>query len=284
MDDTRLRFEAAKATATGDRPENQDRCLFLSSADSTLLCLADGLGGHPRGEVAAQLLLDVSEAAFRSAAKPLADPENFMLYCIGKAHNAILRFGQRQTPPIAPRTTAVIAVVQNGVAHWAHVGDSRLYLFRDGAVIAQTRDHSQVRFVRQSATEIPRPQASLTRCLGGLPQPPTVTCGAPTRLQHGDALLLCSDGLWGQVPKQALINAFDPCDAAMNERLRALLDLAATVPHSDNISAVALRWLVDDADAVATSEIAELVDDPALDRAIEQLEGVLKKSGKNSQD
>ena len=85
-------------------------------------------------------------------------------------------------PTIAPRTTSVIAVIQYGTAYWAHVGDSRLYLVRDGEVKAQTRDHSQVRFVRQSAEEMPRACASLTRCLGGLPQPPTTTCGVPVPL------------------------------------------------------------------------------------------------------
>lgn len=279
MDTVSKPFEAAKDTLQGDRPSNQDRCLFLSSRRTSLLCLADGLGGHPRGEVAAQLLLDVTEALFRQAPKPLADPENFMLQCIGKAHMAILRFGRRQTPPIAPRTTAVLAIVQQGVAFWAHVGDSRLYLIRDGKVVSQTRDHAQVRFVRHSANEASRPRASLTRCLGGLPQPPTTTCSAPTRLQNGDALLLCSDGLWGQVPKQALINAFDPCGSSMMERLHSLLELAATAPNSDNISAVALRWLGRDTPATDHGHPPYLADDPLLNQAIEHLESVLKKAG-----
>ena len=136
-------FEAAKGSLTGDRATNQDRCLFLSSGETALLCLADGLGGHPRGEVAAQLLLDATEAVFRQSEKPLTDPERFMLRCIGKAHQAILRFGRRQSPPIAPRTTAVIAVVQGGFAYWCHVGDSRLYLIRNGRVVVQTHQKDQ---------------------------------------------------------------------------------------------------------------------------------------------
>ena len=272
-------FEAAKGSLTGDRATNQDRCLFLSSGETALLCLADGLGGHPRGEVAAQLLLDAAEALFRQSEKPLADPERFMLQCIGKAHQAILRFGRRQSPPIAPRTTAVIAVVQGGVAYWCHVGDSRLYLIRNGRVVVQTRDHAEVRYVRQSATEASRPRASLTRCVGGLPQPPTTTCGAPTRLRHGDALLLCSDGLWGQLPKQALINAFDRCDAGIEDRLQTLLELAATAPNSDNITAVALRWLAGEDHATDHPTPPETAADQHLDQAIEHLEKVLRKAG-----
>ena len=271
-------FEAAKVSILGDRPLNQDRCLVLAAGDTILLGLADGLGGHPRGEVAAQLLVDVCETLFRHAPKPIYDPQHFMLQCIGKAHHAILRFGQRQEPPLAPRTTAVLAIVQAGTAYWAHVGDSRLYLIRDGQVLTHTRDHSQVRFVRQSAAETPRARASLTRCLGGMPQPPTTTCGAPTPLQAGDTLVLCSDGLWSQVPAEALSGAFGDSTAAVEVGLRSLADRAAAMPNSDNVTATALRWL---APATVNTDEAGLLEpspDPKLDQAIEQLHTMLKES------
>lgn len=235
-------FEAARATLTGNRASNQDRCLALHSHGSVLLAVADGLGGHPRGEAAAQLLIDVSESLFHQAAKPIADPADFMLRCIGRAHQAILRFGSRQDPPVAPRTTAVLALVQDGAAHWAHVGDSRLYLLRGGQVQAQTRDHAHVRFVRQSADEISQPRISLTRCLGGLPQPPLTTCGAATELEAGDTLLLCTDGLWGQLPDMRLA-AFADRATPIEAGLRSLVAQAGAAPNSDNVTAVALRWL-----------------------------------------
>lgn len=271
-------FEAAKASATGDRASNQDRCLFLSSPETVLLGLADGLGGHPRGEVAAQLLIDVSEALFRRASKPLDDPESFMLQCIGKAHQAIIRFGRRQTPPIVPRTTAVLAVIQGGMAYWAHVGDSRLYLFRDGRVHAQTRDHSQIRFVRQSEDESSRPRASLTRCLGGLPQPPTTTFGPATLLQAGDTVLLCSDGLWGQLSGETLTEACSSNASQIEAWLRGLVDQAAAVANSDNVTAVVLRWLATPAAASEQAGLTEIPDDPLLEQAIEHLHSVLKKT------
>ena len=282
MQTTSKTFEAAKGSLLGDRARNQDRCLFLSNPETALLCLADGLGGHPRGEVAAQLLLDVAEVLFRQTSKPLVDPERFMLRCIGKAHHAILRFGSRQTPPIAPRSTAVIAIVQDGIAYWCHVGDSRLYLIRNRQVQVQTRDHAEVRYVRQSETETSRPRASLTRCLGGLPQPPTTTCGVPTQLRHGDALLLCSDGLWGQVPKQALIDAFDPGESGMQDRLQTLLKLATTVPNSDNASAVAMRWLPHEGHGTDHPTPPEAAADPRPAPANEHLDDVLKDAGEGS--
>ncbi len=241
-------FQAARATAKGDRPSNQDRCLFLGDGDCNLLGVADGLGGHPRGEVAAQLLIDVCETLFRRAEKPLHHPEQFMLQCIGQAHRAILNFGRRQAPPIAPRTTAVLAVVQAGLIHWVHVGDSRLYLIRDGKVVSQTRDHAQIRFVRQSAHELSRPQSSLTRCLGGMLHPPTTTCGPETRLQGHDLVVLCSDGLWQQLSSADLAQALQNPDQALDVGLAALVKRAAAAPNSDNVTAVALRWLATHSD------------------------------------
>lgn len=273
-------FEAAKATLQGERPLNQDRCFFLDGGDTILMGLADGLGGHPRGEVAAQLLADVCETLFRQTRKPLYDPEHFMLQCIGKAHQAILRFGRRQAPPIAPRTTAVLAVVQAGVLHWAHVGDSRLYLFRDGQAYRQTRDHAQIQFVRQSASQAPRARSSLTRCIGGMPQPPTTTCGSPTTLEHGDTVLLCSDGLWGQVGSRTLLSEFHDHGEPLDQRLPRLVAQAAKSPNSDNVTAVAMQWQSYPELAIDLAP-RDHEDDQQLDRAIHHLRCLVEQADKS---
>ncbi len=267
-------FEAARASLIGNRSCNQDRSMLLGDGETILLGLADGLGGHPRGEVAAQIVVDVCESLFRRAPRPLPDPERFMLQCIGKAHHAILRFGRRQTPPIAPRTTAVLAVIQSGMAYWVHVGDSRLYLIRKGRVHRQTRDHAQIRFVRQSAQESSRPRASLTRCLGGVVEPPTTTCSSPILLQRHDTILLCSDGLWGQLAPGRLAAAFQDQQPQIADSLQSLAEAAATRPNSDNVTAVALRWQAE----AAMPWDETLADDPHLEQAIRHLQGMLEKT------
>lgn len=236
------RFEAAKYSLTGERPMNQDRCLFLGNAECALLGLADGLGGHPRGDAAAQLMVDVTEATFRAAPKPLADPARFMLLCVARAHAAIRRFGARQAPPVEPRTTAVFAVVQQGRAQWSHVGDSRCYLVRDGRILGQTRDHVQITMLRTAPGEPPRARANLTRCLGGVAHQPLLTCAPLLELQPGDTLLLCSDGLWSQLPRDAIASAFGAIQMPLQRSLRDLVERAARAPNSDNVSGVALRW------------------------------------------
>lgn len=236
-------FAAARATAVGSRECNQDRCFFFDDGNTLLLGVADGLGGHPRGEVAAQLLADVSESLFRQASRPLADPESFMLDCIARAHAAIRRFGGRQNPPIAPRTTAVLAVIQDGIAQWVHVGDSRLYVYQSGNLATQTVDHAQTQYIRYSADTPPRARTSLTRCLGGMPSPPTTTCSSPFPLDMGDSLLLCTDGFWSQLTEKRLAGLFEAEPERLENHLSALVDEAAGQAISDNVTAIALTWL-----------------------------------------
>jgi serine/threonine protein phosphatase PrpC len=241
MTDTDPAFEVAKQSLIGSRRHNQDRCQVLRSNDTLLLCLADGLGGHPRGDAAAQLLIDVAEHLFRTHEKPLQDPVRFMLRVVGKAHRSILRFGRRQRPPIEPRTTAVLAIVQDDTLYWAHVGDSRLYLVRNGRLLARTQDHTVIVTVPDKVGPAPQ-RTSLTRCLGGLEPPPTTTCAPPMALQRGDIVLLCTDGLWSQIPGSNLIAAFRDAQTSVAEQLQQISAIAQRDAHSDNVTAIALRW------------------------------------------
>jgi serine/threonine protein phosphatase PrpC len=223
----------------GDRPDNQDRCTVLKYGDTIVLALADGLGGHPRGEVAAQMFVDICESRLQRAELPLPDPLAFIDACMRHANDAAIAYGERQRPRICPRSTAVICVLQHGAAWWGHIGDSRLYFMRHGEVLVRTRDHSRTQAARQADGGIAS-GTGITRCLGGYDQPPAVSMGTPTALQAGDTLLLCSDGLWGQLPHDELLHLFTGAD--LRAGLLAAVERAAGHPHSDNITAVALRW------------------------------------------
>jgi serine/threonine protein phosphatase PrpC len=85
-------------------------------------------------------------------------------------------------------------------------------------------------------------RTSLTRCLGGLEKPPTTTCAPPMALQPGDVVLLCTDGLWGQVPGKHLITAFRDAQTSVAEQLQQVATIAHRETHSDNVTAIALRW------------------------------------------
>ena len=123
-----LRYSSGQASLVGDRHNNQDRCILLQSGGVILLGLADGMGGHPRGEAAAQILMDSCNRLLQGSAKPIRDPRGFLTRTLREAHEEIQVFGLAQKPVIDPRTTAVVALVQGNTAYWAHAGDSHFHL------------------------------------------------------------------------------------------------------------------------------------------------------------
>ncbi len=109
-------YEIAQASLRGDRDRNQDRIGYAESGPGVLLVLADGLGGHPRGELAAEVAVDTVMEAFRAAPRPLADPAAFLCAVFEEAHARIVARGLAEYPPVVPLTTCVAVVVEDGCA------------------------------------------------------------------------------------------------------------------------------------------------------------------------
>ena len=246
---SRWNYEIAEVSRRGHRTTNQDRCIIRRDRDSLLLVVADGMGGHPRGETAAQIVVDTCAALFDVAPKPIFDPPLFLRLLAGRSHTLVSRYGEGQRPPIDPRTTAVAALIQDGTVYWAHVGDSRFYLLRGGTIAAQTVDHSFVQQMEQDGLLNDRAAAThpmrnlVTRCIGGNGEPPEATLGGPRKLLGGDIVLLCSDGLWGPHEASDLTRAFSAAAVPLQATLERLAENAEqrSAPYSDNITALALR-------------------------------------------
>jgi len=256
-------YRVAQASLVGDRKENQDRCVVLERDDTVILVLGDGLGGHPRGELAAQTLVDCAHEQFQRHNK-IANAKAFIEDCVTQAHRQIVQYGDAQEPPISPRSTAVIALIIGGKAYWGHVGDSRLYLLRNGQVQSVTEDHAQ-----DSADGSIR--GGLTRCIGGPSVSPQISWGRPDWLQPGDTLLLCSDGFWNQLDTRHVA----PILCNSDELNADLGDLAGEAVRagdgrSDNVTAVALQWLTENTNIPAN-------DPDQVDAAIEHLQQVIKR-------
>jgi serine/threonine protein phosphatase PrpC len=137
--------------------------------------------------------------------------------------------------------------VQDNMAYWAHVGDSRLYLFSDGSLIARTEDHTAVaQLVRdgiiseEDAGHHPE-RNKVSNCLGGYATP-QVECNAPIPLSDADTMLLCTDGIWGMInghELSALLHAY-----TLEDAVRHLMDHAEFRggEHGDNLSLIAMTW------------------------------------------
>ena len=243
-----MRFTIYQESRQGGRANNEDRTTYCYSRDALLMVVADGMGGHHYGEIAAQIAVQTLADSFQREARPvLNDPFRFLQKGMTNAHHAILDYTARHRLKDTPRTTCVACVIQDNVAYWAHAGDSRLFLMRDGRVVAQTRDHSRIRLLVEEGM-ITEAQAAfhpdrnkIYSCLGS-PHPPEIEFSRKTPLDHGDILLLCTDGLWGAIPGEEMAPVLN--GANIVETLPLLLGEAEhkSGPHADNLSLVAARW------------------------------------------
>ena len=169
-----MNYDVVKETRIGTRRMNQDCIGSWSTSACLLMSVADGLGGHLHGEVAAQMAIGLLGVSFEREARPrIADPGAFLARAIGAAHVAILREAEKRRLSDTPRTVFVACLVQDGHAYWMHVGDSRLYLIRQGRIVHRTRDHTVVQQlidegrIREEAITSHPERNRLLQCLGG---------------------------------------------------------------------------------------------------------------------
>ncbi|EGV51983.1 PP2C family protein-serine/threonine phosphatase [Candidatus Endoriftia persephone] len=290
-----MKYHSGQCTLIGNRSLNQDRCLIMESPDSVLLALADGMGGHPRGEMAAQVLMNTCRKSFLTSRKPISSPRVFLSGLMDMAHRSILEFGRDQQPPIEPRTTATLCLIQDGNAYWAHAGDSRIYLLREGVIAHRTADHSYVEQLRQQGV-ISAAQAAthryrnyVTRCLGGISNRPVAEFSGPFKLQRDDVLMLCSDGFWGALQERVMAQQLSDISQPLSQLIEMLSNRAAanSQPESDNVTAIGLRWGTAPVnlkpadfsmalgDNTPMPDTPELPSDKALEEAINSLRGAV---------
>jgi len=244
-----MEYEIGQANRLGNRHTNQDRFRAIESEHGVLLVLGDGMGGQAAGEVAAQILVDTAEELYLRHSGAVRDYPRLFRAIILTSHHRINSWGAEQEPPVTPGSTAVLCLLQDGQAYWAHVGDSRLYVFHQGLPIYRTTDHSYVEQLYQHGRISRSEQEShpgrnmITQCIGCQPAEPEITFGKPVLLHSGDVLLLCSDGLWSPLDDAQMGNTLEA------HPLQQALDLMAekaehnSYPRSDNISVLALRFI-----------------------------------------
>jgi serine/threonine protein phosphatase PrpC len=246
-------IEFAEVSLTGDRGDNQDRAAVASGEGASLLVVMDGMGGHAYGARAAETGCKVMLELFRAETKPLFDPLGFLHLALGRAHDAIVKIGTRLAVDLRPRATCAICLVQREEAYWAHVGDSRVYHLRGGAVLSRTRDHSHVeQLLREGAIreeEVPsHPMRNFVECcLGGESALPEMTISGRKPLEDGDTLMVCTDGVWSNLKDAEIASLLKPSGRGNGSTRTSLEKLvqqavAASAPHSDNASAASLVW------------------------------------------
>jgi len=243
-----MRFTIFQDSRKGARKVNQDRIAYTYGRDTLLLVVADGMGGHAGGEIAAQICVRLFIERFQQEAKPvLKHPVHFLQDSMQRAHAALGSYAAQFSMLETPRTTCVACVVQSGQAYWAHVGDSRLYLFRQGGLIGQTKDHSKVQYLIDQgqisdddvATHPDRNK--IFSCLGGLVDP-VIDVSRRTPLRNGDVIVMCTDGLWGVMKRQEIADwlVSTPILTTGPQMMREAEKRGGA--DGDNLSTIVVRW------------------------------------------
>ncbi len=301
-----MRFSVYQVSRKGGREKNEDRMGYCYTRDAGLFALADGMGGHPEGEVASQLALQTLSAMFQRQARPrLEQPLRYLHDGIMAGHQQLLRYATERALMDTPRTTVVACVLQGNAAYWAHCGDSRLYLVRGDKLVARTRDHSYSELQDTLSQVVPMGDRVnrnvLFTCLGS-PGKPVIDTSGPLLVKPGDRLLLCSDGLWGMVP-DATITEMLSRDTISNV-VPELVDLALRTggDRCDNVTVLAVEWEaaedVDKSGAVSTLMLGDDVfastiqaslshgtgvdelDDAEIERSIREINEAIERSSR----
>jgi serine/threonine protein phosphatase PrpC len=246
--------------------EPEDDKLFLRKG--RIAVVADGMGGYEGGQEASRLAVETLLAAYRDFAGD--DPQQALVEAMQTAHDQIRQYSVAHPELRGMGTTCTAAAIvssgrregaakdtrgrTNGAGdspekyyelYFAHVGDTRLYLIRDGQITRVTRDHSYVERLVEAGMISPQeaehhPQRNiLTAALGTNPDLVIDSPAQPEPLRPEDVLLICSDGLWGQVRDAELLGAVQ--NKSAEKAGRALIELARERGGPDNITVEILR-------------------------------------------
>jgi len=243
-----VQLEYAKVSLTGHRAENQDRVDVVSQGPSVLMIVVDGMGGHAEGAKASEAIVGCLSRSFREAGQPVLDPQGFLIAALAAAHDKVVALGSGIPVEQRPRATCAVCLVQDDNLYCAHIGDSRIYQLRGNSVLHRSRDHSHVELllheglIEESEVRNHPMRNFVECCLGGDEPLPDMSIAPRRRLENGDVVVLCSDGLWTGTTDAALAGLLDP-DASLEKALAEVARSAVekNAPNSDNTTAAALR-------------------------------------------
>ncbi len=238
-------FELANLTDSGCvRDRNEDYYCYYEPEDDEefrargrLMVVADGMGGHEGGQVASGIAVEVVR---RTWSMGNGDPSDLLIAAISNAQNAILDYAREHPELAGMGTTCTAAAVVGDRLYYGHVGDSRLYLIREGAIRRLTRDQSLVqrlvdRGVISEEEAADHPDRNVL--VSALGMRGAVSVDVPETgisLETGDTLLLCTDGLHGLVADAELLDTVTRCEP--RQACVELVRLAKERGGPDNIT------------------------------------------------
>jgi len=225
------------------RKDNEDN--YLVSPERGLFVVADGMGGHVGGQIASTLAIQTIDQYLALSLLETMTPAEILTEALLRANKAIYDHAQEQQY-FGMGTTLTAALFHQNSLYIAHIGDSRAYLLRGEELTLLTQDHSYVNELFQSGTLTleeaqNHPQRNiLTRALGTKEQTEVDVYNVP--VQPGDMLLLCTDGLYTQVPAEEIRQVISQSGSDLKTVVRKLVNLALERGGNDNITVVLVQY------------------------------------------
>ncbi len=241
-------IEYATASDIGEKEKNEDVVkVFINQIGMTYgFVLADGLGGHGNGDIAASFVTDCVGAAM--SATDHFDG-SFLDECFDTSQRLLMK--EKEARGLySIKTTMVLLLITGHIARWAHIGDSRLYHFRDGKMRSRTIDHSvpQMLALRKQIKERDirhHPDRSSLLCALGDEWDDKDYQIDETKLRicRGDCFLLCSDGFWEWIDEKTMLKVLRK-DSTAHDALREMMSIVRENGKGsgmDNNSAILVR-------------------------------------------
>ncbi|MGH8578426.1 MAG: PP2C family protein-serine/threonine phosphatase, partial [Gammaproteobacteria bacterium] len=240
-------WEVSARSETGYvREDNQDRMTCVHVGEDRIYAVADGMGGHKGGGLAAELTVKSIETWFKSAPSSGSPPEaiRLALEAANAAVDAKAHCGDPDTEGMG--STAVLVLTRKSIAYVGHVGDSRAYLYRGGALHQLTKDHTRVQRMVDAGMVTPaeardHPEGSILEQAIGQKPTVVVDIGAELQLQEGDGILLCSDGLSGYVDSDEILAVLQS-GASVQELSDRLVRRALDQGGYDNVTVQFIQY------------------------------------------
>ena len=249
---TRPGVELASLTDVGcQRENNEDSYGYWEPADDAdfaalgrLVIVADGMGGHEGGQIASRLAVETFTKAYAGATD--SDPQKRLLTALKDAHRRIQQRAKQDPHLSSMGTTCTACALIDSRLYFVHVGDSRLYLLREGKLRILSHDHTLLSRLLEKGLVRPdqvqdHPQKHVLTSALGIPgdemeidAPPE-----PVLLHPGDILMICTDGLWGQMETGEIENAL--ASQSPSAACRSLVHFAKERGGPDNITLQVLR-------------------------------------------
>lgn len=200
-----IKITYAADSRQGGRDYNEDSVFAVGADNRFLFVLADGLGGCGHGELASGTAVKRVAEEFQCS-----ENEDFLDRAFEGAQEAVLMKQKENVEARTMATTLVVLEIREGLASWAHIGDSRLYWFRRGRVAAQTLDHSVPQMLVHMGEIKPEEirhhpdRSRLLHIIGREYSEKHYQIVDPVKIRRGDAFLLCSDGFWEHITEEKM--------------------------------------------------------------------------------